>query len=293
MRVAQCTISGIVFSVCRALYEELVDDFMRVPTSEAEWKAIATSFQKMWNFPLCIGALDGKHVKIIPPVNSGSHFFNYKGSFSIVLLALVDANLRFIYVDAGTNGRCSDGGVWAKSDLKKCLDTNALHIPEASYLPGTNIKVPYVIVADDAFPLTPNIMKPFSGRNLSEKQVIFNYRLSRARRIVENAFGILANRFRIYKSEILASPLKERTFVLTTCVLHNFLRNKIVAAHNGNFRNDPDFRPSNSSTSCIRPLNVVRRPQGTFQAKQVRDWFCNYFNTTGSVPWQRNQSKYH
>lgn len=178
---------------------------MHVPTSEAEWKSISKSFKSMWNFPFCIGALDGKHVKILTPVGSGSHFFNYKGTFSIILLALVDANLRFICVDVGTNGRCSDGGVWAKNDFKKCLDSNVLNIPEANYLPGTNVKVPYVIVADDAFLLTPRIMKPFSGRNLNSRQIIFNYCLSGARRIVENAFGILANRFRIYKSEILAS----------------------------------------------------------------------------------------
>lgn len=266
---------------------------MRVPTSEEEWKAIATRFEKMWNLPLCIGALDGKHVKIITPVGSGSHFFNYKGTFSIVLLALVDAHLRFIYVDAGTNGRCSDGGVWAKSDFKKCFDSNTLHIPEANYLPGTNMKVPYVIVADDAFPLTPKIMKPFSGRNLNDNQVIFNYRLSRARRVAENAFGILSNRFRIYKSEILASPLKARTFVLATCILHNFLRSKSLAAHQSNFRDDPDFAPGKSTTSCLRPLKAMPRMQGTYQAKQVREWYSNYFNTVGSVPWQKNQSKYH
>ena len=62
---------------------------------------------------MCIDAVDGKHIKIIPPPGSGSTFYNYKGDFSIVLLAAVDANLKFIYVDIGTKGRISDGGVWA------------------------------------------------------------------------------------------------------------------------------------------------------------------------------------
>ncbi|XP_042913196.2 uncharacterized protein [Parasteatoda tepidariorum] len=222
--VAQNTISGIIPTVCTAITDVLKDDYMKVPTCEDEWKKIAADFRTLWNFPLCIGALDGKHINIAPPPNSGSSYWNYKQFFSVVLLALVDANLMFIYVDVGTNGRISDGGVWNKSTLKKLLDSGKLEIPKAELLPELNVFVPHVIVADDAFPLEINIMKPYPGKYLSVERRVFNYRLSRARRVVENAFGILATRFRVFQTKIQAHPIKVVKIVLAACALHNFLR---------------------------------------------------------------------
>jgi hypothetical protein len=73
--------------------------------SEEEWMQIERDFEQSWNFPHCCGALDGKHVNIIPPPNSGSYFYNYKGAHSIVMLALVNVNYEFIMVHVGTNGR--------------------------------------------------------------------------------------------------------------------------------------------------------------------------------------------
>ncbi|GFS58008.1 protein ALP1-like [Trichonephila clavipes] len=194
-RIAQHTISGIIPAVCAAIYHHLGSE-IRVPESGNEWKMVAEEFWAKWNFPLCLGAMDGKHMRIKPPSHSGATYRNYKGFFSIVLLALVDANLKFLYVDVGTNGRASDGGVWGKSKLRQAITNGDINIPEAAALPGSASKLPFVIVADDAFPLMPNIMKPYPGSNLSKECLVFNYRLSRARRVSENAFGILAARFR-------------------------------------------------------------------------------------------------
>ncbi|GFW89955.1 protein ALP1-like [Trichonephila clavipes] len=129
-------------------------------------------------------------------------------------------------VDVGTNGRVSDGGVWGKSKLRQAITNGDMNIPEAAALPGSASKLPFVIVADDAFPLMPNIMKPYPGSNLSKECLVFNYRLSGARRVSENAFGILAARFRVFGTTILTFVPNTKLIVLAACSLHNFLTNR-------------------------------------------------------------------
>jgi hypothetical protein len=122
-------------------------------------------------------------------------------------MGLVDADYKFIFVDIGRNGRISDEGVFSRSTLSQELESNTLAIPDDSYLPmyADGPKLPYVIVGDAAFPLKTYLLKPFSYTTEDKCQTIFNYRLSRARRTVENAFGILANRFRVLLSPIQLS----------------------------------------------------------------------------------------
>ena len=73
--------------------------------------------------------MDGKPIVVKQPKNSGSYYFNYKGTFSVVLLALVDADYKFIYVDIGCNGRISDGGVYQNSSLSHAINSNLINIP--------------------------------------------------------------------------------------------------------------------------------------------------------------------
>ncbi|KAK0146186.1 Protein ANTAGONIST OF LIKE HETEROCHROMATIN PROTEIN 1 [Merluccius polli] len=99
-RVGTATVGRIVPEVAEAIFECLVEEFMPQPTNE-DWKSIAEGFQHRWNFPNCLGAIDGKHVVIQAPPNSSSYFYNYKGTFSIVLFAVVDAYYRFRVIDVG------------------------------------------------------------------------------------------------------------------------------------------------------------------------------------------------
>ena len=102
----------------------------KVPQTEEEWIRISEEFEEKWNFPNCLGALDGKHIQIKRLVNSGYYYFNYKGTFSIVLLALVDADYKFIFIDIGWNGRISDGGIDRNATLFSALENNSLNIPK-------------------------------------------------------------------------------------------------------------------------------------------------------------------
>ena len=168
--------------------------------------------------------MDGKHFVLEHPLQSGSMYFNYKCTFSVVLLAIVDAQLRFIFIDAGANGRVSDRGIWNNSDMKKYVGNN--NFPLAP-LPGTNVMFPYVIVGDEGCTLSEKVMIPFPKASLLPGRIgrkIFNYRLSRARRCSENAFGIIVTRFQIFRAPMRYDPQDAKA----TCALHNWLRTDIV-----------------------------------------------------------------
>ncbi len=178
---------------------------MPIPSTD-DWRKIADGFQERWQFPNCIWALDGKHVVIQVPSNSGSTFYNYKVGFSIVLMALVDHRYCFTIIDVGGHGSNSDGGIFAQSALGKAIKNDNLAIPQPRPLPGFSQPIPHVIVADEAFPLSQNLMRPFPGKDLDEARRIYNYRLSRARRLVENSFGILASKWEVSQRRIKLQP---------------------------------------------------------------------------------------
>lgn len=231
-RFGRSTLCTILREVCAAIWEVLQEDFVKALNSASEWRGVAEGFQSMWDFPNCVGAIDGKHITIQAPARSGSMYYNYKGTHSIVLLAVCDAYYRFLLVDIGNTGRHSDGGVLSHSDFGRALYANALPFPNDQALPGTTTpSLPHVFVGDEAFPLRTNLLRPSPGRDLEERKSVFNYRLSRARRTIENTFGILAARLRIFRRPIIAEPDHVVIFTKAAIALHNFLRVKESSAY--------------------------------------------------------------
>lgn len=291
-RVAPNTIGKIVPETCRALFTVLRKDYFSCPTTVDEWRSVADGYWKKWQFPNTIGALDGKHIVLRQPINSGSTYFNYKNCFSIVLMALVDSDYKFIYVNCGTQGRISDGGVFSATTLYKRLESKTFNLPEPTALPGDNEVMPYFMIADEAFPLRSYLMKPYPHRNLNHHQRIYNYRLSRARRIVENAFGILASRFRVMLSPMQLSPNRAEIVVLACCALHNLLRIEHPSAIlNMADREDPVTHNCIPGVwrnmDTLHDLDVMRGNNATKAAKAQRDYLCAYVNSDiGKVAWQ-------
>lgn len=214
-------------------------------------------------------------------------------------MALVDANYKFTMVDIGAYGSESDRSVFNSSNIGRALANGSLAIPPCSKLPYSDIVLPKFIVADEAFPLKPYLMKPYPGRNtglLPHDKVIYNYRyellkyvssiephvfiiyrISRARRLVENAFGILANRWRIFRKPIHATPETAELAIKACLVIHNFLGDKDKDYCPSNYRDDYDSSgrlieggwraQAASNTSCLSNLRKTGGINYTNEAK--------------------------
>lgn len=191
-RVGKSTVGNIVNEVCGALWSP-VKRVVIPDISTEKWVEIAQGFEDTANFPHCI---DGKHIRFLQPSNSGSMFYNYKAYFSLVLFTLFiyitcDSNYLFTFMDIGSYGKSSDNGIFKYSQLYAYtkMINGSLKIPSPTSIgDNTTVKYSYVIVADEAFPLTEQLLRPYGGKNLSYEKKIFNYRLSRARRYVYRVY---------------------------------------------------------------------------------------------------------
>ena len=291
-RCGRINVGVIVQEVCQAIIQELKDEVMPLPRTQEDWKAISQQFQDRWHVPHALGALDGKHIALKKPPKSGSLYYNYKGFFSVVLMALVDADYKFIWIDTGGQGRQSDGQIFGASKLKECIDDHTINFPDEEPLPNDDKDTPYFILGDDAFALRTFLMKPYSRRGLSDEMMVANYRISRGRRVVENGFGIMANRWRCFLGTLEQHPNTVRTLVETAVLLHNLMRIRFPAIGNtevdhqdGNHNIIPGaWRADMQMHEVPHPYARNRDHQ---MAKIQRDYLTAYFNSAaGSVPWQ-------
>ena len=299
-RISPTTVGRIIEETCSVLWHTLSEQgYLQVPSDINDWRKIAMDFEQRWNFPHALGALDGKHVVMQAPARSGSTFFNYKKTHSIVLLAVCNAQYQFTLVDIGDTGRQADGSVYSNSYLGRAIENGLLNFPSAESLhnhPGK--KFPYVFLADDAFGLKTNLMKPYPDQYLPLDERIFNYRLSRARRVIENAFGIAATRFRIFHRPIIATEKKVILITKAVVALHNFLMKlnegtssysycpaSYVDLENAVGTTPGEWRRHAHAEGLV-PIGRTSSNNYSKTAKQVRDDFKNYFMSDGQVDWQ-------
>lgn len=301
-RVPHNTISYVVREVCQAIVDEYLEEMLTMPSTEDGWRAQAQDWYERWNFPHCLGAIDGKHVACKAPPNTGSEYYNYKGFFSVILFAMVSSDYKFLYADVSANGSSSDANIFNNSLLKQALEHDDLvGLPPPCPLPNDTEDVPFFIVGDDAFALRKYLMKPYSHRNLTHAERIFNYRLSRARRVVENAFGILVNRFQILMTTMQHHAETVRLLLKACIILHNIMRTRYPTMQNalvdrqapngdiipGEWRQG--FNMADTQATGVQGTNRASK-EGKAQRNLLRNW-CN--SPAGSVPWQERMVEFH
>ena len=294
-RVPHNTISLVVREVCEAIIAEYRDELLAPPQTEAEWRQISDNWLNRWNFPHVIGAIDGKHIACKAPANTGSDYYNYKGFFSVILLAVVTSDYKFLWIDVSGKGSSSDAHIYNASELREGLQNNDfVGFPRPDPLPGDTEDIPYFLVGDDAFALRTYMMKPYGNRDLTRKQRLFNYRLSRARRVVENAFGILANRFQVLLSTMLHEADTVRIIVKACVLLHNLMRtrypvlqNKLVDTERANGDLVPGAWREGRNLEDTRPERIGGNNRDFRKAKAQRNLIMEWCSSpAGMVPWQ-------
>ena len=218
-----------------------------------------------------------------------SKYNNYKGSFWINLMPLVDHDYRFTCIDTGQYGSNSDGAIFKDSEFGRAFMNDQLDVPDAVHFPNLPASgpVPYCFVADEAFPLRCDLMRHFRRGTacLSQDELVFNYRLSRARRIVENAFGILVQCWRIFSRKLNLLPDNADSVIKPCLVLHNFLRGR-KNLNDLTQQLNPDNVPFLRDDGAI--LDLDRRGyKSSTAAKAIRNIYKNFFRRPErQVTWQ-------
>ena len=144
------------------------------------------NFRTRWNAPHTVGAIDRKNITKKKSKTTGSDYYNYKDFISLILLALVNAEYRFLWIECGTSGSCSDAQIFNRSDLREKIEDGSFGLPAPEPLGEGRPDLHYFVLVDDAFALMLWIMKPYSRRQLTREERVANYRISRGRRVVEN-----------------------------------------------------------------------------------------------------------
>ena len=287
-RIGRSTVCNIIKEVCAALWNCLSPIYVKMPESLDAWKSIAEDYEAEWNFPNVIGAVDGKHIAIDCPKFGGSLYYNYKNFHSLVLMAICDSAYRFTYVDIGSYGSENDASIFRRTQLFQDFEMQTVPVPQPRGI--GNMQLPYTLLGDEIFPLNTWLMKPFPGKNLSHEQDVYNYRLSRSRRTIENAFGVLSARWRIFRRPIRANVDTVKHIVKATVALHNYLLLTENAGYiptgfvdcysgTGELISGKWREEVNNDDPALLALNRQGSANYGFSAKETRERFCQLVNS--------------
>ena len=131
-RMGKTTVSNIVTETSNAVYHVLKEKYLLAPQTKEEWLKISLEFEENWNMPWTIGCIDGKRIRIVCPKLTRTQYYNHKGFFSIVLMAVCHANYCFTMIDLGQYGSNNDSGILASSVMGEMFDNGAMNLPVPS-----------------------------------------------------------------------------------------------------------------------------------------------------------------
>lgn len=200
----------------------------------------------MWSIPNCVGCIGGKYVIVKCPSNFGSNSF--QGTLYIVLLAMVDCDYNFTFIDIGSYGSIDDSGIFANSSLMRAIEQNQINIPEDA-----------IILGDLTLPSQLSSMKPYPEQsNMNDTHEIDNSRHSHAKLFIENSFDILTTRFQVLRKPINLRPTTVVKLTKATCALHNWIRkstNKVMTTDSGDHefssRIIPEANDNTQYQNCV------------------------------------------
>ena len=221
--LGRSTVSTVVGEVTEAIvtcmWKECITTHM--PVTEEDFKNKILDMEELWQFPFSWGAVDGCHIPIkCPPggAESMKEYHNFKNVYSVVLMAIVDAKYRFVWGSCGFPGNSHDSVILQSTSL--WADIKGGRLPNFSQF-EQGIYVPPLLLTDSAFPMEAWLMKPYSNAILTKEQRYFNYRLSRARMVVEGAYGQLKGRWRFLLRKSESNHFEVKMATLACMVLHN------------------------------------------------------------------------
>lgn len=203
-----------------------------------------------------------------------------------------------MYVDIVSQDCISDGGVFENTTLYQKLEGCELNIPKSRALQIPYLlEVPFMLLADKAFAMNDYTIKPFDGNpEVDSPEHVFNYRHSRGRRVVENAFGILSSVFRVLRKSMALKPEIASKVVLTTIYLHNFLRKRpscpiytpldSLDTERDGMITDGRWRHEQPMSSLLPIRNILRGT--TDRAETVRLHLADHFVLNDVLHWQNN-----